>query len=53
MPCCSSSRAAAFGIGVDAIAWAFALLAAAVATVEATTGFNAATALAELLRRNS
>jgi hypothetical protein len=43
---------AAFAVGIDAMAWAFALLAAAVATVEATTGFNAATALAELLRRS-
>ena len=42
---------AGFAVGIDSIAWAFALLAAAVATVEATTGFNAATALAELLRR--
>ena len=43
---------AGFAVGIDSIAWAFALLAAAVATVEATTGFNAATALAELLRRD-
>ena len=43
---------AAFAVGIDSIAWAFALLAALVATVEATTGFNAATALADLLRRS-
>ncbi len=43
---------AAFAVGIDSIGWAFALLAAAVATVEATTGFNAATALAERLRRD-
>jgi hypothetical protein len=42
----------AIAVGLDSVAWAFTLLAAVVATVEATTGYNAATALAERLRRD-
>jgi Domain of unknown function (DUF4395) len=42
---------AAFAIGVDAVGWILVLVEAAVATVEATTGYNAALALLERLRR--
>jgi hypothetical protein len=42
---------AAFAVGIDAVGWIFVLVEAAVATVEATTGYNAALALLERVRR--
>jgi Domain of unknown function (DUF4395) len=41
----------AFAVGIDGIGWFFALIEAAVATVEATTGYNAAADLYERIRR--
>jgi hypothetical protein len=42
--------AAAFAVGIDGIGWLFALAEAAVAVVEATTGYNAALELYERVR---
>jgi hypothetical protein len=39
-------------VGIDPFAWALALVEAAIAAVEASTGYNAATALAERIRRD-
>lgn len=41
-----------FLVGVDALAWILVLVEAAIAAVAATTGYNAAAALAERLRRD-
>jgi hypothetical protein len=42
----------AFVVGIDLIGWVLVLVEAGLAVVEATTGFNAATALVEQLRRD-
>jgi hypothetical protein len=42
--------AAAFAVGIDGLGWLFALAEAAVAVVEATTGYNAAVELYERVR---
>jgi Domain of unknown function (DUF4395) len=42
---------AAFAVEIDAVGWFFVLVEAAVAAIAATTGYNAAAALLERLRR--
>ena len=51
-PACSSIASLAFVVGIDLIGWVLVLVEAGLAVVEATTGFNAATALVEQLRRD-
>jgi hypothetical protein len=43
---------AAFFVGIDAIGWFFTLIEAAVAIVQATTGYNAALELLDRIRRD-